>query len=105
VPAVILKRLDSLITDTFEVRGVGDAPARQPHRVPLPWAGDDRAAGGPHAESAPSDRVVKSFHLTDNMVDGVVCETVARPTAVTADDFTLTACRGGSRRLTGRSPT
>jgi Family of unknown function (DUF6519) len=33
--------------------------------------------------------VYESFHLTDNVIDGAVSETVARHTAVTSNDFTL----------------
>ena len=86
-----LKELGPLLTDRLEIRGIaGDVHVRD-NRFGHLALGRAMIALLEDLTNNPRPvvSVYESFHLTDNVIDGVVSETVARHTAVTSNDYTL----------------
>ena len=91
VPGDILKRLDGQVTDNLAFFGTaGDVHIRD-NRFGHLALGQEMIAL--LVDLVPNPRqvvsVYESLHLTGNVIDGAVCETVARHTAMTANEFTL----------------
>jgi Family of unknown function (DUF6519) len=91
VPADVLARLDVLVMDNAQLLGIaGDVHIRG-NRFGRLALGREMIAL--MHDLVPNPRIVvsvyESFHVSDNMIDSVVSETVARHTALTSNDFTL----------------
>jgi hypothetical protein len=103
VPGDVLKRLEVLVTDNLRFGGLaGDVHIRD-NRFGRLALGQSMIALLEELVANPREvvSVYESFHVTDNVIDGVVSDTVARHTAVTSNDFTLDALPAGQEPQNG----
>ena len=91
VPEDVLDRLDGLIGESFRMVGIGGEVHVRDNRICRLALGEDmiKLLNDLVHNHRSVIAIYESFHLTDNVIDGVVSETVARNTVLTSNHFRI----------------